>query len=139
MNKNLLSTAGLVILVIIGVLFVPLPSPGYTAVTTISGEFFVGKAQKALLSHYIELKQPFVLQSIVGENQTPTPQLFNLGTDSYWLPTSVKINIKNIVIKGKVNPESPIAQALDAFNAPAPAPAPVEQETTETTTPPSSE
>jgi hypothetical protein len=93
-------------------------SDGYTAITTVANQFFVGRAYRAPLSRFIELREPFLLQNVSdAEGKTVTPQLVDLATESYWLPQSIFIQIDNIISKGAVGPDSPIAVKIKEYKA----------------------
>ena len=114
---------GLVIgaVVVVGALVaymvIPLPlSSGYTAITTVTSQFFVGRAYHTPLSKFIELREPFLLQTITDEKTNePIPQLVDLSVESYWLPKAVFIHMDNIVSKGSVEPESLIATKIEEY------------------------
>ncbi len=112
-----LSIGTLVVAAIVAYLVIPLPvSKDYTAITTINNEFFVGRAYRTPLSKFIELREPFLFQSLADpESNTVTPQLVDLSVESYWLPKAIFIHIDNIVSKGTVAPESLIATKIKEY------------------------
>ena len=121
-KKTVLGLAiGAVVVVGVLVAYVVIPMPtssGYTAVTTTTGQFFVGRAYRTPLSKFIELREPFLLQTITdAKTNEPTPQLVDLSVESYWLPKSIFIHTDNIVSKGAVSPESLIATKIKEYKA----------------------
>ncbi len=106
--------------------------PGFTGITTTDGQFFVGRAYKAPLSRFIELRDPFLLGGTTATAETPTvtPKLIDLTLESYWQPKSIYLNVKNITIKGAVGQGSQIAITINQYiqkraaaTTPAPEPA----------------
>ena len=123
MNKKMVLggfVGAVIIVAALGVyLIVPMPiSGGYMAITTVTDQFFVGRAYRTPFSEFIELREPFLLQAITdAETNTATPQLVDLSVDSYWMPKKVFIHIDNIVSKGEVSPESLIATKIAEYKA----------------------
>lgn len=121
MNKKIILGViiGVVVVVVAGITYLVVPMPvsdGYTAITTVTNQFFVGRAYRAPLSKFIELREPFLLQNTTdADTNTVTPQLFDLSVESYWLPKTVFIHIDNIVTKGAVGSESPIAIKIKEY------------------------
>ena len=112
-----LAIGTVVVVVILGYLVIPLPaSDGYTAITTVTNQFFVGRVYRTPLSKFIELREPFLLQTITDpETNAPTPQLIDLSIESYWMPKSIFIHIDNIVSKGEIDSESLIATKIAEY------------------------
>lgn len=110
------------------------PSDSLYAVSTTSGQFFVGELSFRPFSKFILLKNPFVLQNVQDNSKNSvTPQLIDLSVESYWHPKEIYINSKEIVFKGKVSDTSPIGMKIKEYKAglaspaspsPAPVPAP---------------
>jgi hypothetical protein len=122
-NKKILLGIGVgvavVIVALVAYLLTPRPvSEGYTAVNTVTNQFFVGRAYRAPLSRFIELREPFLLQTVTApDGVTVTPQLVDLSVESYWLPQSVFINKDNIVSQGAVGDDSLIATKIREYKA----------------------
>lgn len=124
MNKKIalgVAAGVVVVLGLIGYLTTPMPvSSGYTAITTVSNQFFVGRAYHAPGSSFIELREPFLLQNVPdAENKNVLPQLVDLSVESYWLPKTIYIQIGSIISQGAVSPESVIGAKLKDYKAPA--------------------
>jgi len=121
-NKKIVLAVGIGVVVIVAAvvyLVIPMPvSEGYTAVNTVTNQFLVGRAYRAPLSRFIELREPFLLQNVAdADSNTVTPQLVDLSAESYWLPQSVFINIDNIVSQGAVGDDSLIATKIKEYKA----------------------
>ena len=108
-----------IIVAVVAYLVTPRPvSEGYTAVSTVTNQFFVGRAYKAPLSPFIELREPFLLQTVTApDGETITPQLVDLSVESYWLPQTVFIHTANIVSQGAVGDDSLIATKIKEYKA----------------------
>lgn len=115
------SVAAGVVVIAAAVTYLTTPAPlseGYTAISTVSNQFYVGRAYRAPLSRFIELREPFLLQVVAGaDSTTATPQLVDLSVESYWLPKAIDIHIDNIVSKGAVGADSLIAIEIDKYKA----------------------
>ena len=121
MNKKILIGIGIGVIVVVAAvayLVIPMPvSEGYTVLTTVTNQFFVGRVYRTPLSKFIELREPFLLQTITDpETNAPTPQLIDLSIESYWMPKSIFIHVDNIVSKGVIDPESLIATKIKEYN-----------------------
>jgi len=115
-----LAIGGVVVVgVLIAYMVIPMPvSDDYTAITTVTNQFFVGRAYRTPLSKFIELREPFLLQTITdAKTNELIPQLIDLSVESYWLPKAVFIRMDNIVSKGAVSPESLIATKIKEYKA----------------------
>lgn len=115
-----LAIGGVVVVgALVAYLVIPMPvSNGYTAITTVTNQFFVGSAYHRPFSKFIELREPFLLQTITdAKTNEPTPQLVDLSVESYWLPKAIFIHMDNIVSKGTVDPESLIATKIREYKA----------------------
>ena len=82
-NKKIVLAVGIGVVVIVAAvvyLVIPMPvSEGYTAVNTVTNQFFVGRAYQAPLGQFIELREPFLLQTVTAaDGVTVTPQLVDL-------------------------------------------------------------
>ena len=118
------------LIVILGGVFVLASSQtprNYSVVSTVGGQFFVGRLSHTPFSRFVKLSDAFLLQNVQGDDQKVSSQLIDLSVESYWQPKAVYFNIENIVFQGDVNPESPIAKQIAEYKAGqlAPAPAPV--------------
>ena len=121
-NKKIVLAVGIGVVVIVAAvvyLVIPMPvSEGYTAVNTVTNQFLVGRAYRAPLSRFIELREPFLLQNVAdADSNTVTPQLVDLSAESYWLPQSIFINIDNIVSQGAVKEDSLIGTKIKEYKA----------------------
>ena len=118
MQKNLAMLVGLAL--VLGGVFVLAanqPAKNYSVVSTVSGQFFVGKLSHMPFSHFVKMSDAFLLQNVQGNDQKVSSQLIDLAVESYWQPKAVYFNTKNIVFKGDVSVESPIAKQIAEYKA----------------------
>lgn len=105
-----------------GIIYPGMFNKQYTAISTINGEFYVGRASSWPYSSTVKLYDVFALQNIRSSVDDPGDiQLIPL-TNSLWQPNSISFNKNNIVFSGEVNPASEIAKTIEAYKVGTPIP-----------------
>lgn len=86
----------------------------YSAVFTVTGEFYVGHVFRLPFSSTLRLSDAYVLQNARDEKGANNLQLVPMA-ESLWQPKAVYFNRKNIVFTGRVSESSVIAQRIRSY------------------------